>query len=211
MVRMMIAVVTLFAVAAVSAEPEAGIEQVEVNGHTVSIQADVSPKKILSAVSPVYPVEGVSKSEIIQRAQVCVPKHVSFAPVAASGGTGSLFGTGDLGITTSTTIGAGALIELVDADAGILIANSRVNFVGALILQFVVQSRMQIEARDGRFRITTSDMQELQKSTGSASNDGFQPLIAVGGTGWKKSIGYAVSAVDKVAACMSSAPANDDW
>lgn len=189
---------------------EAKTKTVEIKGHTVAIADDGGVATVNSAVSPVYTVEGVAAADLIKRAQACVSKNVSFAAVNASGGTGNSFGLGSSGITTAETLSASSLIELSDPATGVLIANSRANYFGNVVIAYVVQNRMQIEAKEGRFRITSSDFQKLQKSTGSIRNSGFGPVVAVWGTGWEKALETSIGVSEKVASCMTTA-ATEAW
>ncbi len=189
---------------------EAKTKTVEIKGHVIAIADDGGVATVNSAVSPVYMVEGVAAADLIKRAQACVSKNVSFAAVNASGGTGNSFGLGSSGITTAETLSASSLIELSDPETGVLIANSRANYFGNVVIAYVVQNRMQIEAKEGRFRITSSDFQKLQKSTGSIRNSGFGPVVAVWGTGWEKALETSIGVSEKVANCMTTA-ATETW
>lgn len=115
-------------------------EQVDFQGHTLEIDTTKGPRLITKMISPTYQAPG-SARDIILRAQTCVAKHLSNNKVA--------------------NIPGGPVIEVSQPENGFLVANSRVPYRSLVLVQMSVKSRFTIEAREGRFRITQTDLQYI--------------------------------------------------
>lgn len=180
------------------------------NEHTIEIQKERNVPTIIKMVSPVYQAQGTAP-QIIQKAQGCVAKHLSNSEVATSGSSGSglLDAMAGIGHNVNSTISGGALIELVEPSNGQLIANSRVDYK-FMLLAHNIKTRFILEAKDGRFRVTQSDIEAVQKNTGSMRNDGYRPLLRLKGIGWDKALAAAIDVEKKVADCIASQE-SENW
>ena len=203
---------TLFVAAFLLAAGQAAADIIEenFNGHTLEISDEKNVPKIVKLTSPIYQTQGTA-AQIIQKAQGCVAKHLSNDEVATSGSSASgFFGAmAGQGHNVNSSIAGGALIELADPANGQLIANSRADY-RFMLLSNSVKSRIIIEAKDGRFRITQSNLESVQKNTGSMRNDGYDQLIRRKGTGWDKALAATIDAEKKVVDCIMST-ATDNW
>ena len=181
------------------------------NDHTLEIQNDRNVPKIVKLTSPVYQAQGSTAAEIIQKAQSCVAKHLSNDEVATSGSSASgFFGAmAGQGHNVNSSIAGGALIELSDPANGQLIANSRADY-RFMLLANSVKSRFILEAKEGRFRITQTNLESVQKNTGNMRNDGYDMMIKRKGTGWDKALTATTDAEKKVVDCILSA-SNESW
>ena len=201
--------IAIYAVLAISSIP-AQAEDINFNGHTLEINNDRGVPKIVKLTSPVYQVAGTA-AQIIQKAQGCVAQHLSNDEVSTSGSSASgFFGAiAGQGQNVNGSIAGGSLIELADPANGQLIANSRTDY-RFMLLSSSVKSRFVIEAKEGRFRITQSNLESLQKNTGSMRNDGYRPLIQRAGTGWDKALTATIEAEKKVIDCIANS-ADESW
>ena len=172
------------------------------NDHAMEINNDRNVLKIVKLTSPVYQTQG-SAAEIIQKAQGCVAKHLTNDEVSTSGSSASGFfgAVAGQGQNVNSSVSGGSLIELSDPANGQLIANSRADYK-FMLLGFSVKSRFVIEAKEGRFRITQSNLEKLQKNTGNMRNDGYNRIIKSKGTGWDKALSAATDAEKKVVDCI---------
>jgi len=180
------------------------------NEHAVEINNDRNVPKIVKLTSPVYQTQG-SAAQIIQKAQGCVAKHLSNDEVATSGSSASgLFGAmAGQGHNVNSSVAGGSLIELSDPANGQLIANSRADY-RFMLLAFSVKSRFVIEAKEGRFRITQSNLEKLQKSTGNMQNDGYNAIIRRKGIGWEKALAATTEAEKLVVDCITTTE-SESW
>ena len=180
------------------------------NDHAMEINNDRNVLRIVKLTSPVYQTQG-SAAEIVQKAQGCVAKHLTNDEVSTSGSSASGFfgAVAGQGHNVNSSVSGGSLIELSDPANGQLIANSRADYK-FMLLGFSVKSRFVIEAKEGRFRITQSNLEKLQKNTGSMRNDGYNRIIKSKGTGWEKALSAATDAEKKVVDCITSTEA-ESW
>lgn len=201
-------IVAYAAVALASATATA--EVVERGSYKAEV-ADSGVKKISSLTGAPVEVTG-TRAELIAKAQTCVTRNVSNAGITLSGAdSGSFFGSMvSGGGQKSEQVQGGQLIELVDPENGLLVANSRVDFRRAL-LGYSAASTLTVEAKDGKFRIVQTNLAVAQKSTGSMNNSGYDPVVAVWGTGWEATLDAMQGVADKVAVCMSAGPADSEW
>lgn len=165
--------------------------------------------RISAMVSEPVKAEGTA-SEIIVRAQACVAKNVRNESIEISGSNSASF-LGSLASQTSDhrqRIEAGPMIELAQPESGLLIANSRSDYT-AMMMGYNVRTKLTIEAKDGRFRITAGDLQSLAKSAGTASNKGYREIIKQWGMGWEPAITAVKNTTDKITACIVEKPGGD--
>lgn len=172
------------------------------NGYDIQ-QADDSTV-IDSMTSPVYEVE-LERAEIIVQAETCANRHLSVGSVATSGGSEPLFDYG----SESGTVQGGSVVQQVSPEQGVLAVRGRTDYRHAMI-GHSAESTMLVEAKDGRFRIVHSNIRSLQKSTGSARQDGFNEVHQRWGTGWDNTLTALQDMSAEVSECIQS-PTSDDW
>ncbi len=163
-----------------------------------AIETTGNNNQILSLTSPVYEMNA-GKEEIISRAQACAGRTFSFGDVKATGSNAALLGTDQ----QSITFGGGQLIEMSDPARGVLVANNRVNYSRAIV-PYSAQAKINVEAKDGRFRVVMANPEVLQRSTGYASTGEFRPMMKIWGTGWDAGVSHLADSANKLVDCIKS-------
>lgn len=100
----------------------------------------------------------------------------------------------------------GELIISRDHSAGIVVARNALTYQDGWILRWEMRSRVTLEARDGRFRITHTNIERLNEQAG-----GWTPVGKWRGSGWQKAEEALKGQTEQLAACITSAAAQDDW
>jgi hypothetical protein len=144
---------------------------------TTSAQA---AEYLTEVTSEVYQAQGTT-SEIAARARTCMSQHL------ASGVTG------------------GELIISADLDAGIIVANSAIEY-GSLP-RWKIRSRFTFEARDGRFRVQQTNLERFNDQF----NVGWNPIGKWTGSQWRKAEEAFVASAATVAQCVQTGARRDDW
>lgn len=130
--------------------------------------------------SEVFQAAG-AQVEIAKRGEICIARIVRFDGVSiadATNGTGPLSGALDNPLRAKGKTGqvaGGNVIITSSPELGIVVANNRLPYTMTM-LSGVFQSTLTLEAKDGRFRITHSMIQEASKNTGIMSNEGLKPV-----------------------------------
>jgi len=163
--------------------------------------------------SKVYQADA-SKKVFMERGEACIDSLVRNDAVMLNKGTGSFLGNAGaiLGGTASysgdETIQGGRVIAKVQPDKGIILANSRIDFAKNLI-SYNVQSRIRLEVKEGRFRITHEHILEAMKS--SSGSRGYGKVAERWGTGWEKTEAELIKLSDNIATCMSKPIVRSTW
>lgn len=130
--------------------------------------------------SEVYQTTGTPR-EIATRATTCMSQHL--AP-----------GTTDSQLIISS-----------DLDGGVIVARSAVDY--GSFPRWQVRSRFTLEAREGRFRISQTNLERFNDMAG-----GWGPIGKWSGSGWKKAESAFMLSAAQVAECVMAAPsAKNDW
>ena len=158
--------------------------------------------------SKVYETSGMA-AEIAKRGETCIARIVRNDAVRISDSASNLGGFGQPKRSTDQMSG-GPVIVSSDPAAGIVVANSRVNWSRMLSAQ-VTQSTLTFMSKDGRFKIQHTNIETLQLSTGYAENEGFTRQGKWTGSAWEKVEKALQETSDKVAQCVMAPPANDAW
>jgi hypothetical protein len=167
-------------------------------------------------VSEAYETEG-SKNEIATKAKSCVAQIVRFDSVK---GTSSRFDkyqpldSIQQFEKTADRIDGGNVFVTVDEPGGLIVANSRQDFSHKFMFAPIkknVQSTVTIKTKDGRFRIEHSNIERMQKNTGSLDNDGYTPVGKWKGSDWKHVTEALQGLNAKVSECVKSSADEDDW
>lgn len=135
---------------------------------------------LTEVTSEVYQTQGTT-SEIAARARTCISQHL------ASGVTG------------------GELIISADLDAGIIVANSAIEY-GSLP-RWKIRSRFTLEARDGRFRIQQTNLERFNDQF----NVGWNAIGKWAGSQWHGAETAFVASAATVAQCVRTETRRDDW
>jgi len=148
----------------------------------VAIAAFAGPPEYLTVVRS-DPIEtSGTASEIAARGEVCMAQQL---------------GSGREG---------GELIVSRDLAAGVVVSRNAQRYRDGL-LEWQVRSRLTIEARDGRFRLTHEAIERFNDQAG-----GWSPVGKWWGSGWQKAEDALKGASAGVAACVvSGATPSDDW
>lgn len=149
-------------------------------------------------------------SEIANKGRACMIKTLKNDAITVrdSAPNGVAFGKLIDEQTNSNTLPGGEVISVFDASTGLVIANSRAALPGMLSVEYL-QSTVTLEARDGRFRITQTNIGRASSDSGGLENRGFQPVYIQAMSGHKKVVAALEQVAAKVAACVQ-APA-EDW
>lgn len=133
---------------------------------------------LTEVTSAVYQSNG-TPHDIAVRASTCISQHL--AP----------------GTTDSQ------LIITSDLDGGIVVARSAIKYPDGL-LNWEVRSTFTFEARDGRFRITQTNLERLNRTWG--------PIGKWSGSSWKKAEAAFAASAEAVAQCVIVGPSGkDSW
>ncbi|MGV3720614.1 MAG: hypothetical protein ACO1SX_06855, partial [Actinomycetota bacterium] len=75
------------------------------------------------------------------------------------------------------------------------------------MLEWQMRSRLTLEAREGRFRLTHTSIERLNDQAG-----GWSPVGKWWGSGWQKAEAALKNISAAIADCITAAPAaQDDW
>ena len=133
--------------------------------------------------SEVYQTEGTPK-EIATRANSCIAQNLST-------------GTSDEPLIIST-----------DLEAGVIVARNSTEY-GSLP-RWKIRSRFTLEARDGRFRIEQTNLERFNTNVLTGA-DSWGSIGKWTGSGWKKVEEVFAASAAKVAQCVLSGPAKENW
>lgn len=105
----------------------------------------------------------------------------------------------------SGTVG-GELILSRDPANGVIVARNAIDYQDGF-LRWNMRSRLTLEARDGRFRLTHTSIERLNDQAG-----GWVPVGKWRGSGWVKAEEALKSQSAELAACITSSfRSGDDW
>lgn len=158
--------------------------------------------------SKVFDAPG-SVGDITKRGELCIGQNVRNDPVQISDNAGNVLGMG-LGSRSTGQIEGGPVIVKSDPDSGMVIANARISW-NQLIVKNVTQSTLTFLAKDGRFKIQFTNIETLQKSTGTLENDGFSKQGKWFGSSWEKVQKTLLETAEKVAVCVMQPQTSADW
>lgn len=99
---------------------------------------------------------------------------------------------------------SGGDLILSDAD-NTIIARNAVSYRDGL-MTWQVRSRLTVEARDGRFRISQTSLERLNDASG-----GWSPIGKWRGSGWQKAEQAFADSARSVEDCIARSPTSDDW
>ena len=190
----------VFVCACASSTAKEPVKIHELNGY--ALEFDSTSQVVSEMTGPVMPMEG-SASEIIAKAQLCVPRSISNYATRTQTFAERFSG----GVRQSAPINVqvndqplNPLIELVDRDNGQLVANSRATFD-----RYIVRAKLILQAKNGRFRI-------IQRDLGFGSGDSqssFEPVV-FDNDDWTQVLSALQHGSDKLAACMVEAK-SENW
>jgi len=163
--------------------------------------------------SEVYQTNG-TEQEISTKAKTCIAQIVRNDEVRISdstSGTGPFAGlTGGGGSGHSGGVQGGQVLVDANIEGGVITANNRVDYTSKL-LAHNVKSTMTFLVKEGRFKIRHTNIEYLQKSTGSMHNTGYSRVGKWWGSGWKDAEEALQGISAKVAACVKTGPKKEDW
>ena len=158
--------------------------------------------------SDVFEASG-SKPELAKRGKFCISSTVRNEEVRISDSTAGTGPLGSVGEGHSGGVTGGDVFVDIDIEAGIITANNRVDYESKL-LAHNVKSTMTFLAKDGRFKIQHTNIEQVQKNTGYMHNTGYMRVGKWWGSGWKDVEKALVDISSKVAECVISGP-KEDW
>lgn len=191
------AIFLIAAAIAISSAPVQADKKTELAGYQISYEGDSD--KITELTGAVVEAAG-SPAEIIGRAQFCASRFLSTG--GASQGTALEILGGNF---KSVAKDATALIELVDKENGLLVANTAAAYTSG-ILSNTARAKLTLQAKEGRFRIIQSDLATAQAN----GNSNSRPIVAVWGTGWEPAAKALIDKADKLTDCIVK-PAVEEW
>lgn len=139
----------------------------------------IAAEYLTEVTSEVYQTGGTPR-EIATRAQTCMAQHLAPGTVNAQ-----LFVNSDL-------------------DNGIIVARSAVEY-GSLPV-WRIRSNFTFEAREGRFRISQTNLERFNDMAG-----GWGPIGKWTGSQWRGAESAFQSSATVVASCVMSTPTREDW
>lgn len=172
----------------------------------------VSAEYLEQVESEVFQAKGTAQ-KIASRAKSCIAQHVQNNEVRISDSATSAGPFPSSALTSTATsdgISGGDAIVHADLEQGVITANNRVDYKSKM-LAHNVKSTLTFMAKDERFRIRHSNIEYLQKSTGSVRNTGYSRVGKWFGSGWKDAEAALVAITAKVAQCVRADPAAEDW
>lgn len=171
----------------------------ELDSYTLTYEGDGN--QILEIVSPVRELPG-TPAEITAKAQACATRSISNSGTSTPTVLEALGG----GFKTASKESV-PLIELVDKESGLLVANSVASYTSGM-LSSNARSKVTVQAKDGRFRIVQSDLATAR----SDGKGGYSPVISVWGTGWEPALKSLIARTEKLSECMlKPVSAGEDW
>lgn len=153
-------------------------------------------------------VEGASVRQLAERGRVCLSQNVVNDAVVLkdTSRVNPMASVATMSAGDTSTVQGGGVLQTVDLDGGLLVAQSRTPMSVALF-KYAVESTITLEAREGRFRITHTGIKLAMKDTGHASNDGFNPVRVQPGSPYKKVEAALQALSTKISDCVAAAPA----
>ncbi len=157
-------------------------------------------------------VEGVSSRQLAERARVCITQNVTNDAVSLkdTSRVNPLASIATMTAGDKDTIPGGEVLQTVDLDAGLIVAQSRTSIMGPMLNRYTIQSTITFESKDGRFRITHTGIKAAMANTGYATNDGFTPVRIQFGSSYKKIEAALNDVTVKISQCVATAP-SADW
>lgn len=134
---------------------------------------------LTEVTSQVYQTPGTSR-ELATRAQTCIAQNLR-----------------------PGTVNAPQIVSS-DLDNGIIVAQSALEY-GSLPA-WKARSRFTFEAREGRFRINQTGLEQFNEMAG-----GWAGIGKWWGSPWKKAEAAFVASADAVARCVMAGPKQEDW
>lgn len=154
----------------------------------LALGALVSPEYLTSVISEPMPATG-SVPEITSRAETCI---------------GRILNAGDPG---------GELIVSSDPVGGAVVARNWIEYRDGL-MPWKIRSRVTVEAREGRFRISHSSIERFNDQPAGLFVTGASPWVPIGkwwGSGWQKAEDALKAKSAELATCIQQAPAAESW
>ncbi len=151
-------------------------------------------------------------TEITKRAKTCMAQILKNDEVRIEGSSSTGFIPTFASMSSegkSDGITGGSVIVDFDLDGGTVTANSRVDYRSSFLAKNV-KSTVLFQAKDGRFKIKHSNIEYLQKSTGSGSNSGYMKARKSWGTGWEDARDELEKLSDNISQCVMKT-ASDNW
>jgi hypothetical protein len=161
--------------------------------------------------SDVFESAGTAQ-EILARAKSCIAQNVrnDEVRISDSASSGGPIPMPSMGTGHSDGITGGDVISSVDPDTGTITANCRVDYQSNM-LAHNVKSTLTFFAKDGKFKIRHTNIEYLQKSTGSMQNSGYSRVGKWWGSGWKAAQTALESVSAKVSKCVQDGPNSQNW
>lgn len=128
-------------------------------------------------------------------------------PVTTTGSPAEIASRGEVCMAQALGSGraGGELIISRDLAAGVVVSRNAMTYVDGL-MQWEIRSRVTLEARQDRFRITHANIERNNDQWG-----GWMPIHKGWGTGWQKAENALKGQSADLAACISATPAREEW
>jgi hypothetical protein len=178
----------------------------------VTVPAMAAEEKFLERVEmEPRAVDGASVRQLTERARLCITQNVTNDAVTLkdTSRVNPMASIGTMTAGDSKAIDGGQVIQSVDLDGGLIVAQSRTSIPFMVVNKYTIQSTITFEAREGRFRITHTGIKSATQDTGYASNSGFQPVRVQTGSPYKKIEAALQDVSTKISDCVATAPSSD--
>jgi hypothetical protein len=174
-------------------------QMTEVSGYKISYAENGF--HVAEVISPVREVTGTPE-QITIKAQACAARTLSNSGVAAPSILEGLAGGFRPAEKEATP-----LIELVDKESGLLVANSVAPYTSGM-LSNTARAKVTVQAKDGRFRIVQSDLAK----TISSGDSSYHPIVTSWGSGGEPALKALIGKTEKLAECIvAPSGASEDW
>ena len=102
-------------------------------------------------------------------------------------------------------VAGGELIVSRDLEGGVVVARNAMEYRDGLLI-WSMRSRVTVEVREGRFRISHENIERFNDQGG-----GWSPVGKWWGSGWQKAESALADVSNDLGACITSAQSRDDW
>lgn len=128
-------------------------------------------------------------------------------PVVTTGTPAEIASRGEVCMAQALGSGraGGELIVSRDIPAGVVVSRNALTYMDGL-LRWEIRSRVTLEARQDRFRITHANIERNNDQGG-----GWSPVGKWWGSGWQKAENALKGQSADLAACISATPSREEW
>lgn len=176
-------------------------------GSTAIAEVVVQNNRVYEIESDTFQLEGSTVEGILEKAQECFARELRNESIVLSD-SGDQLGIFSQRDSSKTAVASSGTDITVLPDSVIATQNVDFRHMG---VKRNVRSRVELQAREGRYRITHMNVEHAQYSTGSISNDGYGPVHTGWGAGSKPAIQALENVTSELADCIQADPSDEEW